>query len=606
MAQPYVYDSATEDFDNFGECGELTATSCEFEEIGNGMSEITMTHPYDSYGRWRYLIEGNFIKAEVPVRTLPPLDDGTVATVVEVWTVSAGATAANRSFYSKATKGKKKKTLAVGTVVRVTKKGTSRYYGSATLNVVKGKGKKKKTVKKTYSGWIPTAGITHTSDETLPADSSAIETVAPSVIVRDQLFRIYQVQKTETEVTVHARHVFYDALGDMTTFKYATAISCQDAIDGILDNCLGDVDLNGRTDIAGNLVGVEWKRKNPIDALLDPDEGLVSRWGGEIVRDDYDFAILHNAGLDRGIRIEYGKNMLGVDCELDTSEVITRIVPVGKTKSDTDLLLTRTVSTTYTTDYGSVTIPANQSWVPSPDHDEDYAIPHYSELEVSEAKESKKPAVSVQEARRIMVNAAMKRFAEEKVDTPAISVKVDFRLLGETLEYMQYRELESVHLYDTVRVYHPNVGIDITAKVTSVTYDVLLECMTAIELESLRANLATATVMSWQVKNLSGAKITGTINGGLLDTGLYSVEVTSSSGDEVSGTTVLSVNVYYGSEEITDDFLATDFTWYRNGIEYVDPIQGTSHAKSVTVYYNDLQGAVQFVCELDDTGEEEP
>lgn len=167
MAQPYVYDRDTEDFDNFGECGELTATSCEFEEIANGMSEITMSHPYDSYGRWRYLIEGNIIKAEVPVRTLPPLDDGAVATVVEVWTVSAGAAAANRSFYSKATKGKKKKTLAVGTVVRVTKRGTSRYYGSATLNVVKGKGKKKKTVKKTYSGWIPIAGITHTSDETL-------------------------------------------------------------------------------------------------------------------------------------------------------------------------------------------------------------------------------------------------------------------------------------------------------------------------------------------------------------------------------------------------------------------------------------------------------
>ncbi len=59
-----IYDSLTKQngFDTHG-LGVLTPTECQITEVLNGKYELSITHPIDSDGKWRYIKESNIIKA---------------------------------------------------------------------------------------------------------------------------------------------------------------------------------------------------------------------------------------------------------------------------------------------------------------------------------------------------------------------------------------------------------------------------------------------------------------------------------------------------------------------------------------------------------------
>ena len=56
---------------------------------------------------------------------------------------------------------------------------------------------------------------------------------------------------------------------------------------------------------------------------------LIEVYGGEIYRDNYKAHIKDKVGTDKGILIKYGKNIRGMKVIEDTSEMATKIYPVG-------------------------------------------------------------------------------------------------------------------------------------------------------------------------------------------------------------------------------------------------------------------------------------
>src|SRR5699024_9587262 len=56
---------------------------------------------------------------------------------------------------------------------------------------------------------------------------------------------------------------------------------------------------------------------------------FISRWGGELVRNNFKIEMLNRRGMDRGVEIEHRKNLLGYEASIDVSTVVTRIQPVG-------------------------------------------------------------------------------------------------------------------------------------------------------------------------------------------------------------------------------------------------------------------------------------
>lgn len=82
----FVYAPDCEDFTNTGLVGDLQPISATFTEEKNGISEVKIRIPYDAYKRYRAIHSGCILKAEVPVRMPPVIDDDEYATTTKVFT----------------------------------------------------------------------------------------------------------------------------------------------------------------------------------------------------------------------------------------------------------------------------------------------------------------------------------------------------------------------------------------------------------------------------------------------------------------------------------------------------------------------------------------
>ena len=568
----YVYAPGADDFDSMGLCGALTPSRYEFTEKRNGLSQLVLDHPIDNFGRWAVLLPGCVLKAEVPVRTTPEIDGTTLITTTEKWLIKTIATAGQRKLYSKPSGGRVVKTLPVWSDkaktqrfgVTVVRKGSTRY--------------KAKT--KYGSGWIPLSGLEYSVTNTIVNDPAAIETVEPAWMVKPQLFRIREAALTDKGVSVTASHIFYDLAGNVATWSgYVEATktnnpTCAEALAGVLGGCAIPHEFEGYTNLTDQRVDVAWTRANAVEALLAPDTGLVDRWGVELVRDNYEFYLLREAGKNRGVRIEYGKNLLGVECTTDVTGVITRIMPVGKTNKGKPLLL---AEGTYNINGTSVTIGSGEIWVTSPVAG-DYPGPMMSVLE-TDIKAKSGSSADVLTARKKMIEAALTKFVGEQCDQPSINLRVEFMNLGDTVEYEQYKRLDDMYLCDRVRVRHPGIQVDILTEVIEMVWDCLGSRFKSVEMGRVQLDRTRIKTPVWQLPTgIPGSLVApGTVDAGSLadDVGsiivpaaVVVVAVSSSGGSIIKGQSTaagstLSAKVYRGGTEITGDLDAALFSWTR-------------------------------------------
>lgn len=494
MADIYVYRSDCDDFTNFGLVGALTPTSCVFEEEANGMSEITMKHPIDDWGRYTQLVCNNLLMVAVPVRTMPGIKGGRIVTSVERWTVRSASTTTTeqRTLYKKNTGNGKIKVLPEGTYVTVVDKADEGRY---------------KVTCEYGTGWMEADGLDFVIAQKIADKSQSIESVQPAWTVKPQVFRIYNVEKGIDSITVSARHISYDLLYNLTTFKNTGEVTCMAALNGIMGTngeCVAPHEFNAYTNLLTVRTGVDWTRTNPIDALLNPETGLTALYGASLVRDNWELYVLHDPGLNRGVTVEYGKNMTGIKYTESFENVVTRIVPVGETKDGEPLLL-----------------DGNAPWVDSK-HIKDYPVVYVQELQCENCK------VGENKVTNDIAWARMKEQAnavfEAGGDLPSVEMSVDFINLGDTEEFKQYKNLERLFLWDYVLVRHKLLDIDVTSRIVSIQWDCLLDRMNSMEIGSVGKTLANSGITKWQIPTgFSGSKIaSGTVSGGALKENIIS------------------------------------------------------------------------------------
>lgn len=80
----YVYADDCDDFTTTGLVGDLMPLEGTFTEEKNGVSEIVIKMRYDEYEKWKACKPGNIIKAEVPVRVPPAIQNDEYAGSVKV------------------------------------------------------------------------------------------------------------------------------------------------------------------------------------------------------------------------------------------------------------------------------------------------------------------------------------------------------------------------------------------------------------------------------------------------------------------------------------------------------------------------------------------
>lgn len=510
MSEVYVFEPNESDLTSFGLVGALEPISCVYEEVANGMSEITMEHPMDEpWGKYLALKEDYLLTVDVPVRMTPEINGTHFVTAVETTTVKNTASWNDRRVWNDWNESNKRRK-----VIRALKYDTPIVitYARSDRN---GYYKIKCTAKgQSCTGWIKSDALNRGIEQNIPDNSAGIEEVAPSWTVQRQIFRIYDVEKGMSAVKVHARHISYDLLTNITTWNEYGEIGMQDALNGMLGRCIAEHGFTAITNMSDTRVGLEYRGWNPIKAILDPEEGITARYNASLVRDNWELTFLKDAGINRGVVIQYGKNLTGIKCTISTENVCTQVVPVGEDKDGNPLTMDYGTYG-YKQDVRTATFGETRyCTVISVDHIDDYPAPHIQWVKVPDAKEDTKNGVSKALARKRLYEYAQDLIASG-VDVPEVKMTVEFVDLGDTEDYKQYRDLERLFLWDYATVRHPAMDIDKTIRVVKVEYDVLAERMTGIELGAIGETLANTGITTWQIPTgFQGSKIAeGSVSG---------------------------------------------------------------------------------------------
>jgi len=503
MSDVYVYDPTGMDFDGMGIVGALEATTCTHDETAGGNSEVALECPYDELGKWASLREGRYIKCWVPVRETPLLrmDAASTTTTItrEVYRVQ---TSEGRLHLRK--KPNTSSTILgrynSGTeVVKLGSAGSSN--GHSWYKVAVSRDGATGYMAATYLRYVRTyTEVISENDEAML--ESTDEAAKVNWSVKPQLFEIYRVVRSDEGVTAYANHISYKLLKNITNYKSEGEVSLQTALNGIMENCEVPHDFSAYTDISETRGGIDWKDVNPIKAMLDAETGVLALWGCQYIRDNWELFFLRRAGKKRGMKIEYGKNLVGVTADMDGSNIATRIKPVGKKKDGSDLLLP-------------------EVYVDSPRINE-YADPMLYRLECSDCKVGTDGLTEEQALTRMRERA--QEMIDGGCDRPKVSLRVDFLLLGESAEYAQYKDMDRLMLYDEVEIVTKDGFADSSAEVVSMMWDCLHDRPLGIEVGSTSASLSNSKLASWQIPNgINGSKVSaGTVGAAQLGDGAVS------------------------------------------------------------------------------------
>lgn len=283
----------------------------------------------------------------------------------------------------------------------------------------------------------------------------------------DQLFRIKETDKDDSGVTATAEPIFMDARDDCFLVDVRpTDKTGQQALDIMT---APNSKYTGSSNIT-KIATAYYQFKNLIEAINgNDDNSFVKRWGGEIYFNNYQIIINNQVGGDYGVSVLYGKNASknGVSETIDTSNVITRIYPKaynGYTMTnngyvDSPLINTYPVIKARTITFDNVKMreDANE------DDEENGIIICDTQEELDDALEEQCQAEY-----------------EAGADKPKVTISVDMVLVENTVNYAEYKGLETVSLGDTVHCEYYRLGIVTNARVREITYDCLRQRTTKV------------------------------------------------------------------------------------------------------------------------------
>ena len=167
-----------------------------------------------------------------------------------------------------------------------------------------------------------------------------------------QAFRIYSITKNINHtITVACQHISYD-LGNIPV-KPFKAVGASEAFVSLKANML-DVCNKSNFIFSTDLptpsidpsaseaekkdVTIDFSEpKNALKIVLDGDDSIKGKYGGDLITDNYDISLYQIGGSDRGITIEYGIDLVDLDQERNITNMITGILPYYVRAKDTRL-----------------------------------------------------------------------------------------------------------------------------------------------------------------------------------------------------------------------------------------------------------------------------
>lgn len=370
-----------------------------------------------------------------------------------------------------------------------------------------------------------------------------------------QYFRISSIRRNLKEVSVIAKHIFFDL-----NKNFIEDINIKDktgsmALAHILGGTSYPHSFSATSDI-DTVASSRLVRKNVVSALIgDDDNSFINRWGGELDIDGFTFKLNEQIGKDDGYTIQYGKNLTGLDLQLNMLEVVTRIRPVGFDGIEIDGLY---VDSPYIDNYALPIIKEikyeNVKWKGSPNYEEREDDDSYIYDNLAEAQAK-------------LIELATNELVINEIDLPKTTIDIEFIELSKTEEYKHLKFLQNINIGDTVHIYHKPLDINLKSRCIEYVYDCILNKYETITLGSYTKNFFAKTQNTNNTLD-SGSldvKFSGMVNGVLQQTQKnLNDTITQAMGGYVYKTN----NALYIMD--TDDISTAQkiWTWSRNGLAF--------------------------------------
>ena len=273
--------------------------------------------------------------------------------------------------------------------------------------------------------------------------------VAPTPKDGYQAFRIQApVETTRTKIRVKAWHVYYDSENYLIADTFIVDKNCNAALDQLNEHTDNPSPFTTLSDVQ-TIRSFRCVRKSLFEAV----NTVLERWGGHLVRDNFNLQIRNVIGQDNGVIIQYKKNLKSIMVSEDWSAVCTKLLPVGKDGylldelylySDTQYSIPYTRTVSFTQEIEQDDYPDEASYLEA--LREDLIAQGTAYLKVSQYPK---------------INYTLSANMEKITDVG-----------------------------DIVEVQDERLGVSLTASVLSFDYDCILEKYTQIEFGTLSANLS--------------------------------------------------------------------------------------------------------------------
>lgn len=270
----------------------------------------------------------------------------------------------------------------------------------------------------------------------------------------EQAFRINNPEKTKNKITAECKHVYYDSENYLIADSYVVEKNCNYALDHLNNATDNPSPFTTLSDIT-NIASFRCVRKSLAEAITV----VLERWGGHLVRDNFNIKIMDSIGQDNGVTIRYAKNLKDITCEENWDNVVTKLLPVG---------------------WDGITLP--EVYVTSAIQ---YEIPYTKTVSFTQ-NISQEDYIDAQgnfdeEAYNNALIEDLRQQAQDYVEANSIP----------QVNYTLSANVENLtDIGDTIEVIDERLGINITTNVIAYEYDCILGQYVQIEFGNFKKNLS--------------------------------------------------------------------------------------------------------------------
>lgn len=276
-----------------------------------------------------------------------------------------------------------------------------------------------------------------------------------------QPFRIYRITRPMNGIiSIYARHVSYDLAG--IPVGVFDANNAQSAMQGLKNNSLVANPFLFETTMP-TVANFSCQYPQPCRNLLGGQEGsILDVYGGEYEWDEWTVHLQSRRGLDNGVRITYGKNLIDIEQDENIANMKTGIVPYWINSENGEVI------------YSSPQI------IQAPG---EFNFSSVVPVDFGDKFES-------QPTPEQLADAGQQYVTNNKIGVPTVSIDLSFAQLEQYSLYESTEALERVRIGDTVHVFFAQLGINVSSRIVETNYDPILNRYNSVSVGSVRANIA--------------------------------------------------------------------------------------------------------------------